>query len=296
MAEREGFIAVVGGRVWYRVVGEGPGIPLLTLHGGPGATHDLLEPLAALGDERPIVFYDQLGGGRSDRPEDVTLWRVERFVQELGQVREHLGLARLHLLGHSWGSMLATDYALTRPPGLVSLVLASPPLSIPRWMEDAERLRRHLPPEVEATLRRHEAAGTTDSEEYWQATLVYYRRHLTRLDPLPEALQRAIAGFNQAVYATMWGASEFFITGNLVDYDRTARLREISLPTLFTCGRYDEATPASTAWYQSLVPGAELTIFEESAHTPQFEEPERFLGVVRDFLRRAERAPGSEHA
>ncbi len=281
-------ISVTGGRVWFQALGEGERTPLVTLHGGPGFPHDYLEPLGRLADERPVVFYDQLGCGRSDRPADPALWRVERFVEELQQVRDALRLERLHLFGHSWGAMLAADYALANPTGMRSLILASPPLSIPRWTADAERLRRTLPAEVQETLRRHERAGTTDSREYDAARQEYYRRYVRRLDPLPEALVRAEEGFGRAVYQEMWGPNEFTATGNLVAYDRTPRLRELSLPVLFTCGRFDEATPEATAWYQSMVPGATMTVFEESAHLPHLGEEERYLAVLRGFLRRAD--------
>ncbi len=289
---REGYISVPGGRVWYRVLGLGGAVPLLTLHGGPGFPHDYLEPLERLSDERPVIFYDQLGCGRSDRPENPALWRAERFVEELRQVREALGLERVHILGQSWGSMLATDYALTRPTGLVSLVLASPPLSIPRWLKDLADYRSRLPGEVQEVLDRNEAAGTTDSEEYEAATMEFYRRHLCRLDPWPDAMQRMMAGVGLPVYNAMWGPNEFFMTGNLLDYDRTGRLHEITVPTLFTCGRYDEATPDATAWYQSLLPGSEIAVFEQSAHVPHLEETGRYLQVVRDFLCRVDRNLG----
>ena len=285
---REGYVAVPGGRIWYRVVGLGPGVPLLTLHGGPGDPHDYLEPLEALGDERPVVFYDQLGCGKSDRPDDPALWRVERFVDELRLVRKELGLERVHILGHSWGSMLATDYALTRPAGLLSLVLVSPPLSIPRWLADLARYRRELPTGIQRALDRHEAAGTTDSPEYLAATMQFYRRHLCRLHPWPDELTKSATDAGLAVYHAMWGPTEFFMTGVLKDYDRTDRLHEISVPTLFACGRYDEATPEATAWYQSLLPGSEMVVFERSAHMPMLEERERFVDVVGRFLRRAD--------
>lgn len=284
----EGYVNVTGGRVWYQVVGSGDATPLLTLHGGPGYPHDYLEPLAALADERPVVFYDQLGCGRSDRPDDSSLWRAERFVEELGQVREALGLEQTHILGQSWGSMLATDYALTKPAGLVSLILADPPLSIPRWLDDAAKYRRELPAEVQEVLDRHEAAGTTDSDEYDAAAMEYYKRHVCRLDPWPDAIMRTFEGAGHAVYKTMWGPSEFFMTGSLKDYDRTPRLHEIGVPTLFLCGRYDEATPEATAWYHSLLPGSELVVFEQSSHMPHLEESESYLATARDFLRRAE--------
>lgn len=288
MVERERYATVPGGRVWYQVVGDGPTVPLYALHGGPGFPHDYLEPLADLADERPVIFYDQLGCGRSDRPDDPSLWNVERFVAELAEVRRALGLERVHILGHSWGSMLATDYALTRPDGLVALVLASPPLSIPRWLDDLAAYRRELPADVQAVLDEHEAAGTVDSPEYGAATMAFYRRHLCRLDPWPEAQQRAFDGAGLPVYHAMWGPNEFYMTGSLRTYDRTDRLPELDVPTLFTCGRFDEATPATTDWYRSLVLGAEIAIFEQSAHVPHLEEPDRYRATVADFLRRVE--------
>jgi proline iminopeptidase len=286
---REGYVPVPGGRVWYRIVGSGDAIPLLTLHGGPGAPHDYLEPLEGLADERPVIFYDQLGCGKSDQPNDPALWHAERFVEELGQIRQALGLERVHILGQSWGTMLATDYALTQPAGLVSLILASPCLSIPRFIEDAAALRAALPRGVQEVLERHEAAGTTDSKEYEAATMEFYRRHVCRLDPWPDPLVRTFATLALPVYTTMWGPSECYATGNLKDYDRTGRLHEITVPTLFTCGRYDESTPGATAWYQSLLPGSEIVVFEHSAHVAHLEETERYLQVVRDFLDRVER-------
>lgn len=285
---REGYVPVPGGQVWYKIVGSGDAVPLLTLHGGPGAPHDYLEPLAELANERPVVFYDQLGCGNSDQPDDNSLWRIERFVEELGQVRAALGLERVHLLGQSWGTMLATDYALTRPAGLTSLIMADPALSTPRFMADTAALRAALPDEVQEILDRHEAAGTTTSEEYEAATMVFYQRHMCRLDPWPDPLMRSFTRLSQSVYNYMWGPNEFFITGTLKGYDRTERLREIPVPTLFLCGRYDEATPEATEWYRSLLPASVLVIFEQSSHMPHIEEPEHYLQVVRNFLKRVE--------
>ncbi len=136
---REGFIEVPGGRVWSRAVGDG-GTPLLCLHGGPGFTHYYLEPLEALAGRRQVIFYDQLGCGRSDRPEDPALWTVDRFVEELAQVRAGLGLDRLHLFGSSWGGMLAMQYVLDRRPELESLILCGSPASMIRWVEDCAEL------------------------------------------------------------------------------------------------------------------------------------------------------------
>ncbi|HUY29115.1 MAG TPA: proline iminopeptidase-family hydrolase [Candidatus Binataceae bacterium] len=286
---REGFVPVSGGRVWYRIVGDGAGIPLLLIHGGPGVPHDYLEPLGALGDDRPVVFYDQLGCGRSDRPDDPGLWRLERFVAEAAQLRAALGLERVHILGQSWGTILATEYLLGKPSGVASVVMANPCVSVPKYLEDLERLCADLPAAAREVIARAEAQGDTETPEYQIASFEFYRRHVCRLQTWPEALNRSVAGMGAQPYLTMWGANEFTCTGNLREYDGTAGLREIAIPTLFLAGRFDETTPESTAWYQSLVPGSELAIFENSSHMPQLEEPARYLSVVRDFLRRAER-------
>lgn len=285
---QEGFIPVAGGRVWYRVVGAGDAVPLLTIHGGPGYPHDYLEALEGLADERPIVFYDQLGCGKSDRSEDLSLWQIERFVEEISQVRQALQFDRVHLFGHSWGTMLATDYVLTHPLGLVSLILAGPILSNTRYLDELRRLRRRLPTDLQDALERHEQAGTYDDEEYQTALAVFYKRHLAAIDPPLESSQRAADGANGTIYQTMWGPSEFVISGNLHGYERTDRLHELKLPILFTCGRHDLTTPEATGWYQSMLPTSEMVIFEASAHGPHDEERELYLQTVRHFLHRVE--------
>jgi proline iminopeptidase len=288
MSPGEGFIDVPGGKVWYRITGSGTGTPLLALHGGPGFPSDYLTPLTKLADERPVILYDQLGGGKSDRPTDESLWRTERFVQELAAVREKLGLKEVHILGHSWGTMLATDYMLTKPTGVRSVILSSPAISIPRWLADANVFRSQLPADVQATLKKHEDAGTTASQEYQDAVTEYYKLHLCRIFPYPAEMESTMKNAGMDVYLTMWGPSEFFGIGNLKDYDRSSRLKEIAVPVLYTAGRYDEATPETTQYYQSLTPGSALVIFDNSSHMAMLEETARYLQVVRDFLHRVE--------
>ena len=284
----EGYVNVQGGRIWYRIIGSGTHTPLLLLHGGPGAPSYYLNPLAALADERPVIFYDQLGAGRSDKPTDVTLWRVERFVQELSELRRALGLTQVHILGHSWGTMLAVDYMMTKPAGVRSLILASPSLSIGRWLKDAETLKRTLPQSVRDAIARNEAAGTFDSPEYQSAMMEYYKRYLCRRNLRSDDMNKTLEGLGQSVYRTMWGPSEFTATGSLSTYERGEQLKALNLPVLFTAGRYDEATPSTTAYYQSLIPGAKLRIFENSAHVTMQDEPEAYVRAVRDFLREVE--------
>jgi proline iminopeptidase len=284
----EGFVEVPGGKVWYRISGSGTATPLLLLHGGPGAPSYYLKPFEALADERPVILYDQLGGGRSDPITDTTLLTVERFVAELAAVRAALGLDEVHILGHSWGTMLATDYLLTRPAGVRSVIFASPAISIPRWMADADTLLLTMPDSIQAAVARHEADGTFDAPAYRGAVMAFYQRYLARSLPWSADLDSTFAQFSIPVYGYMWGPSEFTATGSLRHYDRTDRLGEIAVPALFTTGRYDEARPATVEYYRSLVPGAELAVLEHSAHLTMQDEPGENVRIVREFLRRVE--------
>jgi L-proline amide hydrolase len=263
------------------------------LHGGPGATHDYLTPLADLADRkhggRPVVLYDQLGNGRSTHHPDrgADFWTVDLFVRELANLVEHLGIGdRYHVLGQSWGGMLAMEYALDHPEGLRAIVVADSPASIPLWVEEANRLRADLPPDVQETLTRHEADGTTESKEYVDAVRVYYDRHLCRV-PWPDYVTRSFAQMDEdpTVYHTMNGPSEFHCIGSLKTWDITDRLPEISTPTLLASGRYDEATPHIVEQIHQRIPGAQWQLFEESSHMPHVEEPDAFLETVEAFLK-----------
>lgn len=291
MPVQEGYIPVDGYRVWYRSIGGGSKhekIPLLILHGGPGATHDYLENLEGLATKsRRVIFYDQLGSGNSDQPDDTSLWRVERFADELETVRKELGLDTVHILGQSWGGMLAIEYALRQPPGLVSLILSNTTPSIPMWVAEANRLRAELPAEINEILLRHEEASTTDHAEYKEAMQVYYDRHVIRVKPVPEFVQR---GFDKIgpVYYFMNGPSEFHVIGVIKDWDRTDRLSEIHVPTLILSGRYDESTPAINEVLNKGIKGSEWVLFEDCSHCSHAEKPKLYMQTVNDFLERVE--------
>src|SRR3954451_23104435 len=228
---RDGTIPFDAGGVeaetWYRVTGElsedGPA-PLVVLHGGHGAAHDYLLSLADLArDGRAVIHYDQLGNGRSTHlPErGAEFWTVELFVRELHNLVDALGLRDAHhILGQSWGGFLAQEYALTAPAGLRSLVLADTAASFPDFVAESNRLRADLPPEVEAVLRQHEAAGTTDDPAYEEACMVFYVRHVCRLDPWPDEVAEGFAWIDRdpTVYHTMNGPSEFHVIGSIRDW------------------------------------------------------------------------------
>jgi L-proline amide hydrolase len=283
-------------QTWYRITGDlRPGdadspAPLVVLHGGPGGTHDYLLSLADLAGSRAVVHYDQLGNGRSTHYPDrgAEFWTVDLFVRELHNLVEALGIAeRHHVLGQSWGGFLAQEYALTQPPGLQALVLADTAASFPDFVAEANRLRADLPPDVEATLRRHEEAGTTDDPAYMEACLVFYGRHVCRVEWPPEVAETfAWIERDPTVYHTMNGPSEFHVIGSIKDWQSKDRLPEIRVPTLVVSGRHDEATPALQQALLDGIAGSEWVCFEESSHLPHVEERKRYMQVVGDWLAR----------
>jgi proline-specific peptidase len=277
----EGYLPVPGGMVWYRKVGAAQGVPLLVLHGGPGAGSEYLEPLAELADERPVIFYDQLGCGRSERPGSPSLWRLDRFVTEVAMVRRMLGLGEVHLYGHSWGGWLAIEYLLGHQDGVLSVTLASTSASIPEHARELKALRDGLPEDIAAVLDREEL----DHPDYRAALVEFYQRHLCRLPMWPPQLDRAMtqAG-DSAAYEALMGPNELVLTGSLRDWDRTAELPSITIPALVTAGRFDEISPNCAETLSRGLPRARLRIFERSAHMPHLEEPSSYLAEVRSFL------------
>jgi len=285
----EGFVQVPGGRVWYRIMGTGDRTPLLLLHGGPGGRSCAFSVLSDLASDRRVIYYDQLGSGRSDRPNDLALWRTERFVEELDAVRNALDLRELHLLGHSWGGTLATEYLLTKGQrGVRSVILSSPLISTPRWLEDTRRLRLTLPKPVQSALNKCEAVETADDPACVAANDVFEEHFVRGAKALPAVPEcEGVTGGDQ-VYRHMWGAGEFTATGLLRDYDRTDRLGELKLPVLFLAGRHDEAVPQTIADFQKRVPGAQMRVLENSAHATYRTETAEYVKIVRQFLVEAE--------
>ncbi|MGZ4589770.1 MAG: proline iminopeptidase-family hydrolase [Actinomycetes bacterium] len=294
----EGHADFDGSQTWYRIDGDlhgadGPA-PLVVLHGGPGATHDYLTPLAELArDGRAVVLYDQLGNGRSTHHPDrgADFWTVDLFVRELANLIDHLGIGdRYHVLGQSWGGFLAQEHALTQPAGLRSLVLSNTAASFPDFVAEANKLRLELPLEVEETLRRHEADSTTDDPRYARACEVFYRKHLCRLDPWPQGVVDGLAKIDEdpTVYHTMNGPSEFHVIGSIRDWSSLDRLDQIHVPTYVVSGEYDEATPSLQ---KPLVDGirsagneVEQLVMAGCSHLPMWEKPDVYRTVVERWL------------
>lgn len=296
MQVREGYADFQGHQTWYRVTGDlaSGRLPLVVAHGGPGCTHDYVDSFKDLAEHGwPVVHYDQLGNGRSThlRGLDPGFWTVALFLDELNNLLRHLGIGQYALLGQSWGGMLAAEHGVRQPAGLRGLIIANSPASMALWREAATGLRAELPLEVQATLARHEAAGTTDSPEYRAASQVFYDRHVCRVQPLPTEVARTFAAIDAdpTVYHAMNGPTEFHVIGSLRDWSVIERLARIQVPTLLISGRHDEATPACVEPFERLIPNVRWRIFEDSSHMPHVEEREACMATVAVFLAELER-------
>ena len=287
--KKEGFVNVEGGRIWYKIVGKGKGIPLLRIHGGPGSRScGSIPGYSLLGDERPVIFYDQLGSGFSDRPTDTTLWQLPRFVNEIDKLRDALNLKELHILGDSWGSAVLIEYMLTKKPkGVKSIIFSGPLLSTPVWIQDAKILLSELPQNIQDTIQKYEHLKDYSAVEYVKATDYFYSRFLSVKEwpatPPPDC--NGALGFNGQPYNFMWGPTEFNATGTLKNFDRTDRLHELKQPVLFIAGEYDEARPETMYSFQKLAPGSQVAIIKNAGHRKAIDQPIDHTNAIRDFLR-----------
>ncbi len=293
---REGTVDFRGWQTWYRITGDleagaaAGKAPLVVLHGGPGVPHDYTLRIARIAEQgRAVVHYDQLGCGRSTHlPEKgADFWGAPLFLDELDNLLAALGIDEAYdVLGQSWGGMLAAEHAVRRPAGLRALVIANSPASMELWLSEANRLREELPPAVQATLLAHEAAGTTDSEEYREAEKAFYDKHVCRVVPNPPEVVASFAALDEdpTVYHTMNGPSEFHVIGTMKTWTVIDRLDQVVAPTLLVNGRYDEATPACVQPFADRIPDVRWEVFESSSHLPHVEEEERYLQVVGAFL------------
>ncbi|THH29197.1 hypothetical protein EUX98_g4999 [Antrodiella citrinella] len=266
--------------------------PLVVAHGGPGSTHLYVATHIELTKTHgiPVILYDQIGNGLSTHlPEkrgDADFWTVQLFIDELDNLVEKLGISDSYdLLGHSWGGMMGSSFAVRQPKGLRRLVLASSVARMQDWMDAGQKLQKGLPQDVQATISKHEAAGTTDSQDYEQVMEVFYSRHICRVQPLPSGfiLDNEWMAQDNTVYHTMNGPSEFHIQGSLKTFDVVSELHKINVVTLVTNGRYDGAQDSVVKKFLN-IPKVKWVHFAESSHTPHYEEPERYFKIVGDFL------------
>jgi proline iminopeptidase len=282
----EGRAKVPGGTIWWQKVGSGSKPPLLTLHGGPGAGHNYLLPLAALADDRPVIFYDQLGCGKADSPQDEKIYTIQRSVDEVDAVRKALGLEKIVLFGHSWGSMLAIEYMCQgRGKGVEKLILGGALASVPQANAGQMRLIAQMPNGGGAKLHALEKAHKESSKEYEALTQEFYDLHVLRVKPPPPDAAASLDIVSKSIaYRVMNGPNEFTIVGVIKDWDRRKDLGKIKVPTLITTGQYDEVTLDCHETIHRGIKGSKLVVLKGCSHLNMDEKPAEYVAVVRKFL------------
>lgn len=279
-------------RVWTKRVGNNPTKKLLLLHGGPGLTHEYLEGfdsyLPAAGIE--YYYYDQLGSAYSDTPDDPELWELSRFVEEVEQVRRALELDRdnFYLLGHSWGGILAIEYALKYQQHLKALIISNMMASIPAYNDYASTvLMPAMDQAVLAEIKRLEATGAMDDPRYMELLMPHhYEQHVLRMPVAewPEPVMRAFSRLNHVLYETMQGPSELGASGKLIDWDRTADLSRIDVPTLVVGARHDTMEPAHMEAMARRVKKGRYLFCPDGSHLPLYDDPKVYVEGVIGFV------------
>jgi proline iminopeptidase len=281
---QEGFLDVNGGKIWYRVVGEGDATPLLVLHGGPSFPSYYLDPLRELSTERPVIFFDQLGCGRSDRITDTTLMTIDAHIDQIIRLLDFLDVKDIYLYGHSWGSMLGLDYYLQHGDDVKALVFAGPCMDAKRWVADADTLISQLPDSVRVPLQQGIQGVVEDSARLISSIIAYTDNYYARRKPVSPSLDSSMIQMGGNVYEYMWGSNEFQATGTLKNYDRTADLGRIAVPILYIAGEFDSARPSTVRYYQSLTPSSRLLIVPGAGHFITHDNPAPEIEAVQAFL------------
>jgi proline iminopeptidase len=280
-------------RVWTKRVGNRPAMKVLLLHGGPGATHEYLEAFDSYFPAARIeyYYYDQLGSAYSDQPDEPDLWDVPRFVDEVEQVRQALGLDRenFYLYGHSWGGMLALEYALQHQRHLKGLIISNMMASIPQYNEYARAaLMPGMDPAALAEIQRYEAAGEYDDPRYMDLLMEHhYVHHVLRLPAAewPDPVQRAFKHINPAIYVPMQGPSELGASGKLVSWDRTADLGRIAVPTLVIGAAHDTMDPRHLAWMATAVQRGRYLACPNGSHMALYDDQAVYFRGLVEFIR-----------
>ena len=285
----EGYMPFQGYQTYYRIIGEAKNntAPLLLLHGGPGSSHnyfEMLDDLANAGFQ--LVMYDQLGCGKSSAPDQPELWQAQTWIDELAALRDHLDLEHVHLLGQSFGGMLAIMYLLEeKPQGVDSLILSSTLSSAKLWASEQHRMIKYLPQKEQDAIAQAEKTDDYTTPGYQSANEHYMALHAAApvTESSPEPLRRAKINGQQA-YQVAWGPNEYTPTGTLHDYEYTERLAEITIPTLITNGTDDLCTPLVAKTMYDHLPNAKWELFQNSRHMPFIEHHDKYIVLLKDWL------------
>ena len=280
----EAMLAVRGGRIWYKQSGVGTGTPMVLLHGGPGAGSFYLKPFEALGDDRLVIRYDQLGAGKSDRLTDTTLMNIPRFVEELDSLRRTLKIERWFLNGQSWGTVLALEYYKAHPDRVAGIVFGGSVFDWRQYAVEANTWAKQLPDSMWRAIAQWKKDGVDSTKLFKAASDEFYARYVWRT-PVKADLDSTTATFGNEQYVYMQGKYEFVVTGTMKNYDQTAFLPKITVPVLTTTGEFDEVGPKTVEAHGKLIPGAKFILYKGAAHVTSWDATEANVRDVRDFFR-----------
>jgi len=266
-------------------LGEGDETPLLLMHGGPGGTSRSFYLFEKLSKQRPLILFDQLGTGRSGHHTDTSLLKVDKFVQQVVDLKTHLKLDDYFLYGHSWGTALALEYYSHYPEGVEGIIFNSPYFSTAVWEADADTLITKLPPLIQDAIAKGEASGDFQSLSYQNANTVFAANYGLRKKRRKSKLDTEKAPGNYFIYNYMWGPTEFTATGTLKSFDIVYKLNTVKVPTLFITGEYDEARPATVERFQSMVPNAEMVVIKKAGHATMHDNLCQNRNAIAKFLK-----------
>lgn len=273
-------------KLWYCVYGKNTSnTPVITIHGGPGGSHDYLMPLKSLATKRKVLFYDQLGSGNSDKPDVNFLANYDRFVDELYFLIRSINLKNVILIGQSWGTAIAVGFAYKYLNIKVEkLILSSPFLCTDLWIKDAKELIKTLPEHIKEIIENAEKQNNYDTELYQNAVTEYYQKYLCRLDDYPEELNLTLSKINMDLYEYMWGPSEFTVSGTLKNFDISNKLPHLDMPVLLTIGEFDEIRQNTLFYYSSKIKNNKSFIFNNCSHEHHLENVSEYLEVIDNFI------------
>ena len=293
MAEmRDGYVDYLGFKTYYKIFGENePGKKtLLVLHGGPGDCHNYLLPLAQIADRygRQVVFYDQIGCGKSNIPhQEDDFYTYDLWANEFYEVRRQLGLDDIHVFGNSWGGMLAMYCAIRDDTGINSMVVNGSPVRMDTWLSEANRLIEYMPKDMQEAMAEAERTGNYETPQAQAAYNEYYRRHVVGMYPFPDYVSESFAMVGEC-YEVMQGASEFVVTGKMKDWDIREQVKGIKVPTLMLSGTNDEATPFVIKEGYDLIPNCEWALVQGAAHIGVTNHNEEYMAATEKFIERFE--------
>lgn len=288
LKEKQGFVNVTGGKIWYYIMGSGDKAPLLCMHGGPGGTSRGFYHLSELSKDRSIILFDQLGSGRSEFHRDSTLLKVDLFVEQVKAIQTELQLDGFYLVGSSWGTALALEYYTKYPKGVKGIIFNSPYFSTKVWTEDAQKLIEQLPDSIQNAIRKAENDSLFNTDSYANANRFFLRKHGRRNELIKHPYDTIPSYGNEFIYNYMWGPSEFTATGTLKHYDNLPNLKKVKVPTLFTTGQFDEARPETVLKLSQMVEDSKFVMIPDAGHYTLNDNRPAVISAIKEFLEEQE--------